>query len=122
MFLEGCGNERPDQEGLLLKSLSCYLVDTQTLILSFLSPDKLPKKARSIMENGSVERILSSLSKNKPVLGRLRFRLRFDGSQMEVQFVLSRTFFIAVPVRSVHRYSLDCRSGSQERTWQIADY
>lgn len=42
--------------------MNSYLIDTQTLILSFLSPDKLPTKARNIMEDGDTDRILSSVS------------------------------------------------------------
>lgn len=42
--------------------MDSYLLDTQTAILAFISPAKLPKKSREILENAETDRILSVVS------------------------------------------------------------
>lgn len=81
-----------------------YLVDTQTLILSFLSPDKLPKKARSIMEDSSVERLLSSVSLVevgiKSGLGKLKI------TEAELQLAIRDLQLKVIPFSPAHAFRL----------------
>ena len=81
-----------------------YLVDTQTLIVSFLSPDKLPKKARSIMENGDVERVLSVVSivevGIKSGLGKLQI------TEAELQMAVRDLQLKVIPFSATHAFGL----------------
>jgi len=84
--------------------VNSYLIDTQTLILSFLSPGKLPKKARNIMEESGADRILSSVSivevGIKSGLGRLKI------SEAELQMAISDLRLRVIPFPSAHAFRL----------------
>ncbi|MGA8595872.1 MAG: type II toxin-antitoxin system VapC family toxin [Bryobacteraceae bacterium] len=84
--------------------MSSYLVDTQTLILSFLSPARLPKKARSIMEDGTADRVLSSVSVVevgiKSGLGKLQI------TEAELQMAISDLRLRVIPFAAAHAFGL----------------
>ncbi len=84
--------------------MSSYLIDTQTLILSFLSPGRLPGKARSIMEDGSADRLLSSVSivevGIKSGLGKLEI------SEAELRMAISDLRLRVIPFAAVHAFGL----------------
>jgi len=81
-----------------------YLVDTQTLIISFLFPDKLPKRARSIMEDGGIERILSVVSivevGIKSGLGKLKI------TEAELQMAIRDLQLKVIPFSATHAFGL----------------
>jgi PIN domain nuclease of toxin-antitoxin system len=81
-----------------------YLIDTQTLILSFLSPNRLPKKAREVMEDGSADRILSSVSivevGIKSGLGKLAI------SEAELQMAINDLRLRVIPFPGAHAFRL----------------
>lgn len=84
--------------------MSSYLVDTQTLILSFLFPGKLPKKARGIMEDSGADRILSAVSiievGIKSGLGKLKI------SEAELQMAISDLRLRVIPFPAEHAFRL----------------
>ncbi|MDQ2842510.1 MAG: type II toxin-antitoxin system VapC family toxin [Acidobacteriota bacterium] len=84
--------------------MSSYLIDTQTLIVSFLSPEKLPKKARSIMEDSSADRMFSSVSiveiGIKSALGKLQI------TEAELQMAISDLRLRVIPFPAAHAFGL----------------
>lgn len=84
--------------------MGSYLIDTQTLILAFLAPAKLPGKARAIMEDGRTDRILSSVSivevGIKSGLGKLNI------TEAELKMAISDLRLRLVEFSSAHAYRL----------------
>ncbi len=84
--------------------MASYLVDTQTLILAFLSPGKLPKKARSIMEDSRADRLLSAVSiveiGIKSMLGKLEI------TEAELQMAIRDLQVRVIPFSPAHAFGL----------------
>ncbi|MBV9038939.1 MAG: type II toxin-antitoxin system VapC family toxin [Acidobacteriaceae bacterium] len=74
------------------------------MIISFLSPDELPKKARSIMEDSSVERILSVISivevGIKSGLGKLKI------TEAELHMAIRDLQLKVIPFSAMHAFGL----------------
>jgi PIN domain nuclease of toxin-antitoxin system len=84
--------------------VSSYLVDTQTLILSFLSPASLPKKVRKIMEDGSADHILSSVSIVE--IGIKSGQGKLQITEAELQMAISDLRLRVIPFSAVHAFRL----------------
>lgn len=89
---------------VITSPVASYLVDTQALILAFQSPGKLPKRARSILEDGDTDRMLSPISiveiGIKSGLGKLKI------SEAELQKAISDLSLRVIQFSAAHALGL----------------